>query len=196
MRRKRKAEGDKEANDARCHVRGVSPFDLVGKMSTVPDSSPTVSIRIAKATDVPAIVSVVNAAYAIETFFQGTRTDAKGVMEMMQKGEFLVAESASGGIVATVYTELRGERGYFGMLAVEPSQQGSGLGRKMMEAAEGHCRSHGCKHMDIDVVSLCPDNLSLYRKFGYFETGTEQFHPPRSREVGVECHLIIMSKAL
>ena len=161
-----------------------------------PYSSPTVSIRIANATDVPAIVPVVNAAYAIEMFFQGTRTDAEGVAEMMQKGEFLVAESASGGIVATVYTELRGERGYFGMLAVEPSQQGSGLGRMMVEATEEHCRSHGCKHMDIDVVSLRPDNLHLYRKFGYFETGTEEFHPPCSRKVGVECHLIIMSKAL
>ncbi len=156
----------------------------------------TVSIRIANATDVPAIVPVVNAAYAIEMFFQGTRTDAEGVAEMMQKGEFLVAESASRGIVATVYTELCGERGYFGMLAVEPSQQGSGLGRMMVEAAEEHCRSRGCKHMDITVLSLRPDNLSLYRKFGYVETGTEQFHPPPSRKVGVECHLIIMSKAL
>ena len=126
-------------------------------MSTVPNSSPTISIRIASATDVPAIVPVVNAAYAIEMFFQGTRTDAEGVAEMMQKGEFLVAESASGGIVATVYTEMRGERGYFGMLAVEPSQQRSGLGRMMVEAAEEHCRSHGCKHMDIDVVSLRPE---------------------------------------
>jgi len=162
----------------------------------VPNSSPTVSIRIASATDVPAIVPVVNAAFAIETFLQGTRTDAEGVAEMMQKGEFLVAESASGGIVASVYTELRGERGYFGMLAVEPSQQGSGLGRMMVEATEEHCRSHGCKYMDIAVLSLRPDNLSLYRKFGYFETGTEQFHPPPSRKVEVECHLIIMSKAL
>jgi len=82
-------------------------------MSTVPNSSPTVSIRIANATDVPAIVPVVNAAFAIEMFLQGTRTDVEGVAEMMQKGEFLVAESASGGVVATVYTELRGERGYW-----------------------------------------------------------------------------------
>jgi len=165
-------------------------------VSTVPNSSPTVSVRIASTTDIPAIVAVVNAAFAVETFLQGTRTDAEGVAEMMQKGAFLVAESASGGIVASVYTELRGDRGYFGMLAVEPSQQGSGLGRMMVEATEKHCRSHGCKHMDITVLSLRPDNLSLYRKFGYVETGTEQFHPPPSRKVGVECYLIVMSKAL
>ena len=61
---------------------------------------------------------------------------------------------------------------------------------------EEHGRSHGCKHMDIAVLSLRPELLPLYRKFGYFETGTEQFHPPRSRKVGAECHLIIMSKAL
>ena len=100
----------------------------------------TVSIRLANATDVSAIVPVVNAAYAIEIFFQGTRTDTEGVAEMMQKGEFLVAESASGGIVATVYTELRGERGYFGMLAVEPSQQGAGLGEG---EGGGRLQAHG-----------------------------------------------------
>ena len=56
--------------------------------------------------------------------------------------------------------------------------------------------SNGAKFTRLNPVSLRPDNSHLYRKFGYFETGTEEFHPPRSRKVEVECHLLIMSKAL
>jgi len=144
----------------------------------------------------PAIVRVVNDAFAIETFIDGTRTDDARMAELMQTGEFLVAEDASGRIVASVYTEVRGERGYLGMLAVAPSRQGTGLGRQMVEAAEVHCRRHGCKHIDICVLSLRTELLPLYRKLGYVETGTEEFHPTRPLKDGVECHCINMSKPL
>lgn len=164
-------------------------------MSRMPNSS-AASIRPATAADIPTIVSVVNAAYAIETFLGGTRTDSNGVAEMMQTGEFLVAEAPSAGVVACVWTRVSGERGYLGMLAVEPSRQGSGLGRLMVEAAEGHSRSDGCKYVDITVLSLRPELLPFYRKLGYSETGTQEFHPPPSRSVALECHLIMMAKAL
>jgi len=62
----------------------------------------------------------------------------------MRKGDFLVAENPAGQVVATVYVEVRGERGYFGMLAIDPRQQGTGLGQRMVEAAENHCRQHRC----------------------------------------------------
>lgn len=158
--------------------------------------TPTVSIRIATPADIPSIVSVVNAAYSIETFLGGTRTDHDGVAKIMQTGQFLVAEADSGGIVACVYVHVTGERGYLGMLAVDPLRQGSGLGRMMVEAAEAHCFSRGCKYIDITVLSLRPELLPFYRKLGYSETGTQEFHPPPSRNVEVECHLITMSKAL
>lgn len=166
-------------------------------MPSVHNSRPSVSIRIATAADVLAAIPLVNAAFAIATFLGGDRTDEIRISEMMQKGEFLVAkEDASGHIVALVYTEKRGDRGYFGMLAVEPSRQGSGLGRKMVRAAEQHCRKHGCNNMDISVLSLRPELLPFYHKLGYGETGTEEFRPSRPLKSGMECHCIILSKAL
>jgi len=153
-------------------------------------------IRLATAADIAAIISITNAAFAVETFLDGTRTDAAGLAAMMQKGQFLVAEQRSGHIIASVYIELRGVRGYFGMLAVDPSQQGKGVGRVMVEAAEDHCREQGCSAMDITVLSLRPELPPYYRKLGYVETGTEEFHPSRPLKAGVECHRIRMSKAL
>ena len=160
------------------------------------NASGSLHIRLATGDDVAAMVGMINAAFAIETFIDGSRTDERGLAEMMGKGGFLVAEDQSGRLVASVYTELRGERGYFGMLAVDPAQQGTGLGRVMVKAAEDHCRSHGCKHMDITVLSLRTELPPFYRKLGYLETGTEEFHPHRPLRNGVACHCILMSKRL
>ncbi|HEX8816943.1 MAG TPA: GNAT family N-acetyltransferase [Terriglobales bacterium] len=153
-------------------------------------------VRLATADDIPLIASLTNAAFSIEAFITGTRTDEPGVAEMMQKGIFLVAENPDHRVVASVYIELRGSRAYFGMLAVDPSQQGTGLGRLMVEAAENHARQHGCSFMDITVLSQRPELLPLYRKLGYTETGTEEFHPNRPLKPGVKCHCITMSNPL
>jgi GNAT superfamily N-acetyltransferase len=182
-------------------------------MSTITDSTSPVRIRLASAADMPAMIPVVNAAFAIETFLDGTRTDEERMAEMMRKGEFLIAEEVAeeiadrvakgegaesnpGRMVAAVYTELRGERGYFGMLSVDPSRQGTGLGRVMVEAAENYCREYGCQHVDIIVLSLRPDLPPFYRKLGYIQTGTEAVRTSRPLKDGVECHGIVMSKAL
>jgi GNAT superfamily N-acetyltransferase len=165
-------------------------------MSAAFKADPGVHIRLATDADLTLMIPVVNAAFAIETFLDGTRTDDERMAEMLAKGEFLLAEDSSGSVMASVYVERRGERGYFGMLAVDPSQQGRGLGRIMVEAAEGHCRRLVCKFMDITVLNLRPELPPFYRKLGYAETGTEEFHPSCPLKEGVECHCIVMSKAL
>ena len=153
-------------------------------------------IRVATAGDAAAIIRVVNAAFSFETFIQGPRTDEIRTGEMLSKGQFLVAEDAGGRIIAAVYAEKRGERGYIGMLAVDPALQGKGLGRTMMEAAEAHCRAQGCTFADIHVLSLRSELLPMYRKRGYVETGTEEFQPPTPLKPGFTCHIIVMSKEL
>lgn len=156
----------------------------------------SVRIRRAISADVPAIIHVVNAAFAVESFLEGTRTDEQRMREMMSKGEFLVAETDPGKIVASVYVEITADRAYVGMLAVDPALQGIGLSRRMTSAVEQHCRERGCKFLDLTVLSLRPELLPLYRRFGFVETGTEEFHPSRPLKDGVACHKIQMSKPL
>ena len=153
-----------------------------------------ITVRVATQNDMPAIIPIVNAAFAIETFLDGTRTDEGRMAEMMKKGTFLVAEEDR--VVASIYVELRGDRSYFGMLAVDPSHQGKVLARTMIEAAEEYGRRHGCRAMDITVLSLRPELPAFYRKFGYIETGTEEFRPSRPLKDNVECRAIVMSKEL
>ncbi len=126
---------------------------------------------------------------------EGPRTNEDEGAELFRKGTFLLAEKR-GHVAASVYVELRGEHGYFGMLAVDPRHQGTGLGRLLIEAAEDHCRTQGCRHMEISVLSLRPELPPLYRKLGYVETGTQAFRPSRPLRAGLTCHCIVMSKKL
>jgi GNAT superfamily N-acetyltransferase len=155
----------------------------------------SVMIRLATIEDQPSMVSLINQAFAIETFLDGQRTSAPEIRAMFETGEFLLA-IANNVLAASVYTEIRGDRGYFGMLAVRASHQGTGLGRNMIQTAEHHCRSKGCNRMELTVLSLRPELPPLYRKFGYKETGREPFHTTRQIEGNQSCELIRMSKQL
>src|SRR5579864_1561834 len=101
---------------------------------------PELRVRVASAADGGALAALINSAFAIEKFLEGERTDEKQLREMMQKGQFLLGCDDAGQLVASVYVEVRGARGYFGMLAVHPAQQKNGLGTKMVGAAEEYCR--------------------------------------------------------
>src|SRR5689334_846208 len=103
--------------------------------------STTFRVRPAARSDAPAMIHVINSAFAVEAFLEGTRIDELRLAEHWNGGEFLVAEDDAGKIVASVYVEIKEDRGYFGMLAVDPSQQGRGLARQMIDAAEDHCRA-------------------------------------------------------
>jgi ribosomal protein S18 acetylase RimI-like enzyme len=153
-------------------------------------------IRLATPSDRPRLIDVINAAFAIETFLEGTRTDDERLAAMMQKGEILLAEDSSGQILACIYAETHGNRGYLGQLAVDPAHQRASLGRQMLAAAENHFRTRGCEAIDITVLSLRPELLPIYRRLGFVETGTEEFHMARDLKDGQHCHCIKMAKPL
>jgi predicted N-acetyltransferase YhbS len=169
-------------------------------MTQQPDPNSTEStlhFRVATETDFPSLIAVVNAAYSIETFLEGTRTDEERLADLMQKGVILVAEDDTGQILGCVYTEVRGPRGYLGQLAVDPVHQGRGLARIIVQAAEDRLRAEGCEAVDITVLNLRPELPPIYRRFGYIETGiVEEFRPTRQLAPGVEVHGIKMSKQL
>jgi GNAT superfamily N-acetyltransferase len=153
-------------------------------------------IKFAEPADLMAIAALTNAAFSIETFLGGQRTTDENLEQLMQKGKFLLGYDAAEKFVASVYVEVRGARGYFGMLSVDPQRQGTGLGRVMVEMAERYCRAKGCSAMDITVLSPRTELPPYYRKFGYVESGLEEFRTKRPLKDGLKCHLIVMSKLL
>ena len=153
-------------------------------------------IREATAADGAELIALINSAFSVETFLQGSRTNEQRLAAALENGTILVAEDHDGRLLASVYTELRGKHGYAGMLAVDPRLQGLGLGQRMMRAAEERFREHGCDAVEITVLSLRPELMSIYRRFGFVETGAEPFHDAHRLEPGLECHCIVMRKPL
>jgi ribosomal protein S18 acetylase RimI-like enzyme len=151
-------------------------------------------IRLALPANAESLVRLINAAFRVEQpFIEGDRIDAEGVRSYMAKGKFLVAED-SAGLAACVYVELRGDRGYLGLLGVDPPCQGTGLGRKMIDAAESYFREAGSIAVDLRVISARTPLPAFYRHLGYLETGTAPFAP--DVPVKVPCHYILMSKPI
>jgi ribosomal protein S18 acetylase RimI-like enzyme len=181
-------------------------------------------IRAAKDEDVAELVRIINRAYAVEAYFKtGDRANAAEVRALLAQDAFLVIDASPEGspggapstraghagqaghagheghagqasLAAAVHVAIRGERGYFGMLSVDPAHQGRGLARRLIQAAESYARGRGCHAMDIHVLSLRTELPPLYRKFGYEVTGTRPFQT--SFRPGYESHLLVMSKPL
>jgi GNAT superfamily N-acetyltransferase len=150
-------------------------------------------VRTAIPDDAARIVALVNAAYVVERFFiDADRTNEADVRAMLAKGAFLLHED-EGALRGCVYVERRGERGYFGLLSVDPARTGRGLGRALVAAAEDHLRGAGCRAVDILVVDQRTELPPFYRRLGYVETGTAPFEDPRLTR---PCRFISMAKAL
>ena len=153
-----------------------------------------ISTRTATQSDAGAIARLVNAAFLVERFFiERDRTNPATVRSLMEKGEFLLAEDAPN-IVGCIYTEMRSERGYFGMLSIEPSRQGMGVGRRIVDAVEKIFRDAGCKFCDLKTVNVRTELHDLYHRWGYVDTGTATYDDPTPTKIPV--HFIDMAKPL
>jgi GNAT superfamily N-acetyltransferase len=165
-------------------------------MEAAKQSSALESMRIrpAHGADVEALAALINIAFRVELpFIDGDRINPDGVRAYMKKGRFLLAED-SAGLAGCVYVEVQGDRGYLGLLGVEPRRQGTGLGRKLMAAAEEFFCEAQCVAVDLRIVSARAPLPAFYRHLGYLETGTAPF--PHDVQAKVPCHYILMSKSL
>lgn len=168
--------------------------------------SKSVRVNIARREDAEKITAVINSAFrgAEQFFVEGDRVDVGEVLNFLETGKFLLAESENT-LLGCVYIEPRHldnnrssaqsqDRAYLGLLAVAPAHQQSGLGSMLMDAAEDYCRAIGLRVVDIKVVNLREELAGFYRKRGYLETGTSAF--PAEVETRLPCHFIDMSKDL
>jgi GNAT superfamily N-acetyltransferase len=151
-------------------------------------------IRTAEPADAPAISRLVNDAFRSERFFiDADRTDPGKVGALFQKGKFLMLFEEEV-LAGCVYSEIRGQRGYFGLLAVDPQRQRCGIGARLIAAAEQDCRSAGCRFMDLTFVNVRRELPAYYQRFGYVESGILPF--PADQVAKIQVHLVRMSKAL
>jgi len=151
-------------------------------------------LRFAVDADAQNLVTLINAAFVVEQIaIAGDRIDRIGVQQYMRSGRFVVLEQADS-LLGCVYVETRGPRGYLGLLAVHPAQQGRGIGHTLANEAERHFRDQGCRAVDLRVISARSELVAFYEKLGFAAQSTSAM--PASVPLKIPCHYIHMSKNL
>jgi GNAT superfamily N-acetyltransferase len=152
-------------------------------------------LREASEQDAEDIAALINEAYlpAEGFLYDGPRISLEEVRDKLGIGGFLLRETAIGSLEGCVYVELRGDVGYFGLLAVSTDRQHHGLGRRLVSAAEAWFRDHGCTAVEIDVVNHRRDLFPFYGGMGYRMIGEKPFEDDRLHQ---PCHFVMMRKTL
>jgi GNAT superfamily N-acetyltransferase len=152
-------------------------------------------IRQATTNDAPALLALINRAFAVEKFFvDRERITAEQLDACLAGGIFFVLEEPGASPTASLYFEQRGDRAYIGMLSVNPDRQGHGIGRQMMAHAEQYAHARGCHGVDIRVVNLREELPPFYRSLGYVEIGRSE--PVDDPGASKPYHFILMAKEL
>ena len=163
-------------------------------MSDAVHSSPQYLLRLADPADTDELVRLINAAFAVEKIVvEGDRINSEKLQPLFDTGNFLLLFEEEE-LLGCVYVEVKGKRGYLGLLAVRPGRQKSGLGRRLTTAAEDYFRNAGCEGVDLRIVSVRAELPPFYKRLGYKETGIAPI--PESIPLKIPSHFIIMSKEL
>ena len=138
----------------------------------------------ATAADVEAIVALVEPAFRGDSSRAGWTTEADlldgrrtgpdeiGAIVADPRQAILLERDEAGGLVASVNLRLDGDAAWLGMLAVRPTLQGTGLGRRVVADAESFARDHwGARSMRMKVIAQRVELIAWYERRGYRRTG-------------------------
>ena len=149
----------------------------------------TLAFRTATPDDIPALIELVTSAYRGDAsragwtteadLLDGQRVDAQGLLDDIQRPRsvILLAEQA-GRLLACCHIADEAGHGYFGMFAVSPTAQGSGIGKQVMQQAERHVREQWrLPTMQMTVIDCRDELMAFYERRGYVRTGIKKPFP-------------------
>jgi ribosomal protein S18 acetylase RimI-like enzyme len=128
------------------------------------------SLRPATAADVARLTELVRAAYAhyIERIGRRPRPMTDDYTDVLRSHRVIVAERG-GEILGLVVLGVSDEGFLVDNVAVDPSHQGTGVGRALLEYAENAARDAGFDSIYLYTHERMVENLALYSRIGYIE---------------------------
>ncbi len=134
------------------------------------------TLRRATADDLPTILAITDAAYAhyvplLKRKPQPMETD---YLPMIEAGEVWLLDLDRQPVGVIVLVD-EGDRLLIYSVAVQPQFQKRGLGRRLLAWAEQRATEHGYGLVRLYTNALMVENIALYERVGYVETGREPF---------------------
>ncbi|MDQ2754233.1 MAG: GNAT family N-acetyltransferase [Actinomycetota bacterium] len=158
----------------------------------------TWTYRVGEPSDADAVVALIESAYRGDPsragwtteadLLAGQRTDVDAVLQVIEApgAVMLLAFDGGGRITACCQVEDRGGSCYFGMFAVAPAAQGSGIGGGLLAEAERWAlERYGAKQMEMTVIRQRQDLIAWYRRRGYQLTGATAPFPYGDERYGI-----------
>jgi ribosomal protein S18 acetylase RimI-like enzyme len=149
----------------------------------------SVTMRVATVADAAALTALVNSAYRGDSSRRGWTTEADLLdgqrIDVQKLNEMIVAPDSIVLIherherpVACVHLERTGDSCHISMVTIEPSLQGLGLGRQMLDTAERWAvEQWSSQSMHMLVIAQRGELISWYERRGYRRTGERQAFP-------------------
>jgi ribosomal protein S18 acetylase RimI-like enzyme len=145
-------------------------------------------ISTAEIKDVPQLNILINSAYRGETskkgwtteanLLEGSRTNETELIELLsEQNNTILKYSEEDQILACVLLIEKKIQLYLGMLTVSPSLQNSGIGKKLLNAAEIHAKKMNLSSIVMTVISVRTELISWYMRHGYKDTGAREPFP-------------------
>jgi GNAT superfamily N-acetyltransferase len=135
-------------------------------------SQPSISIRLAQASEAAAIASAIfqsfaeyQAAYTPEAFAATTPT-ADTIRRRLDEGPMWVA-CRQGTIVGTVSAVSRGAACYIRSMAILPAARGAGLGRLLFQHVEEFAVAQGHTNLLLSTTPFLTRAIRLYEQAGF-----------------------------
>jgi len=157
----------------------------------------TLTFRTATLADIPALITLVTSAYRGDAsragwtteadMLDGARIDATGLQADIERprSTVLLAER-DGQLLACAHVTDDQGKGYFGMFSVDPAQQGGGIGKQVMDAAEAHAaREWAVPVMQMTVIDIRDELIAFYERRGYQRTGIKKPFPYGDERFGI-----------
>jgi ribosomal protein S18 acetylase RimI-like enzyme len=132
--------------------------------------TPATRLRPATAADVPRLTELVHAAYGhyVERLGGPPRPMIDDYAQVVRDFRVTVAER-SGEIAGLIVLGIGDEGFVVDNVAVDPSHQGAGVGRTLLEHAEMAARHDGFDSIYLYTHERMTENLALYARIGYVE---------------------------
>jgi len=139
-------------------------------MTANPADSTAAPLGLRRATvdDLPAVRAVIGAAYAryLPRMDKAPAPMSRDYRPSVEAGTTWVAGSP---VTAVLTLYPREDHLYVENIAVDPSAQGRGLGRALMEFAEQEAARRGLNRMALVTHEAMTENQAIYARLGYVE---------------------------